>query len=326
MRRTRVLGVLRGAAAVIAVGIAGATAAQAGAAPPLSSVVITQPLPGFVMAPPGPDNGYLTPSDADQPGLGLSSDLVEQYGADGDLTSYARTWHNPQTGDGLEMIATRFVNPSLLPLFVQGVAGMQRNTAFRVDGKFEGQGYSLSGSMAGIAFDQYVVMFTEGNTVFVTTLLSRGDLNAFDAFRVAEEQAQSVAGPSPRAPWWHVSDDVMWLLALAVVSVVTAVALWRRRRLSRRRRPPTHEEFAHSDRSPSGRPRTKASRRSRPEGPLPVTVPRRRPRDPGWVYLEWDLNVRCYWDGKRWTERQEWNPDDRGWVTTQLAPLEHVTA
>ena len=125
---------------LIAVGIACAAAIPVAAAPPLSSVVIAHPLPGFVADPPGPDNGYLTPSDANQPGLGLSSDLVEQYGADGDLTSYVRTWHDPQTGDGLEMIATRFANPSLIPLFVNGVAGMQHNTAFRMDGKFAGPG------------------------------------------------------------------------------------------------------------------------------------------------------------------------------------------
>ena len=221
MRRTRVRGVLRGAAAVIAAGIVCMAATQVGAAPPLSSVVITQPLPGFVVVPPSSDNGYLTPLDADQPGLGLSSDLVEQYGADGDLTSYARAWHDPATGDGLEMIATRFVNPSLIPLFVQGVAGMHHNTAFRMDGKFAAQGYSLSGTMAGVGFDQYVVMFTVRDTVFVTTLLTRGDLNAFDAFKVAQEQVQSVAGPSGTGTsWWPVSRDATGLLALAVVSVV----------------------------------------------------------------------------------------------------------
>ena len=142
-------------------------------------MVITHPLPGFVVAPPGPNNGYLTPSDANQPGLGLSSDLVEQYGADGDLTSYVRTWHDPQTGDGLEMIATRFANPSLIPLFVNGVAGMQHNTAFRMDGRFAAQGYSITGTMSGIGFAQYVVMFTVGNTVFVATLADPGHPERF---------------------------------------------------------------------------------------------------------------------------------------------------
>jgi hypothetical protein len=316
---------MRCAAALIAIGIACTAAVPVAAAPPLSSVVISHPLPGFVADPPGPSNGYLTPADANQPGLGLSSDLVEQYGADGDLTSYVRTWHDPQTGDGLEMIATRFANPSLIPLFVNGVAGMQHNTAFRMDGKFEAQGYSTSGTMSGIGFAQYLVMFTAGNTVFVTTLLTRGGLSAFDAFRVAQEQAQAVAGPSGTgAPWWHVSHDVMWLLALVVIALV---ALWRVTKWARqRRRLPTHDAFADPHQSQFPRSRTKASRRSRPETPPPVALPRRRPRDPGWVYLEWDLNVRCYWDGRRWTERQEWNVDDRGWVTTRLAPLEHSTA
>jgi hypothetical protein len=329
VRRTRVVGVLRGAAAVIAAGIACAAATQVGAAPPLSSVVITRPLPGFVVDPPSSDTGYLTPLDADQPGLGLSSDLVEQYGADGDLTSYARAWRDPVTGDGLEMIATRFVNPSLIPLFVQGVAGMHHNTAFRMDGKFGAQGYSLSGTMAGVGFDQYVVMATVGNTVFVTTLLTRGDLNAFDAFKVAQEQVQSVAGPSGTGTsWWPVSRDATGLLALAVVALVALAVWWRR---SKRPRP--HRAFLDTGPvleppppSPSRRSSAKAARRSRSEATPPVVVPRRRPRDPGWVYLEWDLNVRCYWDGRQWTERQEWNPDDRGWVTTPLAPLEHSRA
>jgi hypothetical protein len=315
---------MRCAAALIACGIVCASAVQVAAAPPLSSVVIAHPLPGFVAEPPGPNNGYLTPSDANQPGLGLSSDLVEQYGADGDLTSYVRTWHDPQTGDGLEMIATRFVNPSLIPLFVNGVAGMQHNTTFRMDGKFEAQGYSTSGTMSGIGFAQYLVMFTAGNTVFVTTLLTRGDLSAFDAFRVAQEQAQAVAGPSGTgASWWHVSHDVMWLLALVVVALV---ALWRLTKRARHRRLPTHDAFADPHQSSSRGSRPQAARGSRPQAPPLVGLPRRRPRDPGWVYLEWDLNVRCYWDGKRWTERQEWNVDDRGWVSTRLEPLEHSTA
>jgi hypothetical protein len=322
VRGTRVLGVMRCTAALIAVGIACSAAVPVAAAPPLSSVVISHPLPGFVADPPGPNNGYLAPSDANQPGLGLSSDLVEQYGADGDLTSYVRTWHDPQTGDGLEMIATRFANPSLIPLFVNGVAGMQHDTAFRMDGRFAAEGYSITGTMSGIGFAQYVVMFTAGNSVFVATLVTRGTLNAFDAFRVAQEQAQAVAGPSgTAAPWWHVSHDVMWLLAFVVIALLV---LWRVTR--RPRGVPTHDAFADPHRSPSRRSRSKASRRSRSEAPPPVALPRRRPRDPGWVYLEWDLNVRCYWDGKRWTERQEWNVDDRGWVTTRLAPLEPSTA
>ncbi len=322
MRGTRVLAVMRCAAALIACGLVCTAAVPLAAAPPLSSVVIAHPLPGFVTNPPGPNNGYLTPSDADQPGLGPSSLLVQQYSSDGDLTSYFRTWHDPQTGDGLEMIATRFVNPSLIPLFVQGVAGTQHNTAFRLDGKFDAQGWSTFGTMSGIGFAEYLVMFRAGDTVFVTTLLTRGDLSAFDAFKVAQEQAQSVAGSSGTS-WWPLSHDVLWLLALVLVALV---ALWRLPKGSRRRRQPTHEEFADPDRTPSRRSRTKPSRRWRVAAPLPVAVPRRRPRDPGWVYLEGDLNVRCYWDGKRWTERQEWNMDDRGWVTTPLASLEHSTA
>ena len=94
--------------------------------------------------------------------------------------------------------------------------------------------------MSGIGFAQYVVMFTAGNSVFVATLVTRGTLNAFDAFRVAQEQAQVVAGPSgTAAPWWHVSHDVMWLLAFVVIALLV---LWRVTR--RPRRVPTHDAFA----------------------------------------------------------------------------------
>ena len=330
------MGVLRGAAAVVALGLAGAAAAPtgAGAASPLPSVVITHALPGFVMDPPGPDDGYLTSSDADQPGLGLSSDLVEQYGADGDLFSYARTWHDPVTGDGLEMVATRFVNPSLIPLFVQGVAGTKHNTEFRLDGKFEAQGYSIFGTMGGVRFGQYTVLFTAGDTVFVTTLLTRGDLSAFDAFRVAQEQAVAVAGPPAKTTsQWPLSRDATGLLALLVVAAAVVVGLWRRRRRRSQPRQPTHDAFVDPYRSePQGprpkaeRARPKAVRRSREPAPPQVVVPKRRPRDPGWVYLEWDLNVRCYWDGRSWTERQEWNPGDHCWITSQLVEREHSTA
>ncbi len=271
---------MRCAAALIAVGIACSAAVPVAAAPPLSSVVISHPLPGFVADPPGPNNGYLAPSDANQPGLGLSSDLVEQYGADGDLTSYVRTWHDPQTGDGLEMIATRFANPSLIPLFVNGVAGMQHNTAFRMDGRFAAEGYSITGTMGGIGFAQYVVMFTVGQYGLRGDACDPGHLNAFDAFRVAQEQAQAVAGPSGTgAPWWHVSHDVMWLLAFVVIALLV---LWR---VTRRPRgvPSSSTRSLILSRSPSP-PRsvaTKASRRSRSEAPPPVALPRRRPRDPG---------------------------------------------
>ena len=116
----------------------------------------------------------------------------------------------------------------------------------------------------------------------------------------------------------------MWLLALSFV--IALVVLWRVIEAAASRRPASSTRSLEPHRSPPRRSRTKASRRSRSEAPPPVALPRRRPRDPGWVYLEWDLNVRCYWDGKRWTERQEWNVDDRGWVTTRLAPLEPSTA
>ncbi len=323
MRRARSLGGLCLAAVVLAgTVLAGDPASADGAAPSLAGVMLTSPLPGFVADPPGPTNGAITPANADQPGLGSGSALLAQLSTDGQLTSFVRTWHDAASGDGIDLIATRFQDADLMSQFLREVAGAQRGTRMRVAGDAAAEGYATFGTFDGLGVADYVVTFTEGDTVFVLAVVTRGDLTAFNAVKVAQVQAdaasapaaaavigQASAGPRSWLPSWH---DALWLALLAAGVLVAAITLAGRRRPARPAPVP-----AHVDERPARRPHKLRSR-----SPQPMQMPRRRPADPGWVYLEGNLNVQCYWDGDHWTQRREWDADERDWVSIPLAPLE----
>jgi hypothetical protein len=225
-------------ACVGAVGTAVLVAAplRALAAGDLSSVILSETIPGLVVAPPGNENGPITQTNISAVLGGASSPAVTELGdqlKSGDVSGYIRAWrHEPPNGDAVVINAFAFSNPGDGQSFLGGVVGgLQQQagvTPFAVPGVAGATGYTIHSSTQGTPITEYLIAFEKGNTYYQISVVSEsGDLSSNDAVRVATDQAANAPGTSTPMNWTPVV--VLSLFAGGIVLSVGIVLLARRR-------------------------------------------------------------------------------------------------
>ena len=320
-----------------------ATAASAGTAAPgdLSSVVLSETLPGFVLSAPGPKNGPVDQSNLNLfGGNGHVSATLAQDLADGDASGEYRFWvHQPLNGDGVVISAFQFNSAKKVEEFLGDIdAGYQRVAAgtFPVPALVGAFGYSAHVSASGSPSTAYVVTFAKGGIAFeVQVITASGDLTNTDAVSLATKQAVNAPGAfqNPNVPA-GTSDsrrtaEIVGLSLIAVLLIVIATLVASRD--GRRRRRPTNSSRTarrsgsrqRSRRSSGARRsgRSSGARRAGPSGlsgtgPAVSPLPEARPdphRSPdqlpevGWHADPEHLSEQAYWDGQSWVARRRWS-------------------
>lgn len=191
----------------LALVVAVPTSAQADTG--VSSVLISNALPGMVEAPLGPLNGAITPSEIDSTfGSSGPAGVLSQAIASGDVSAYIRTWSNqPPNGAFVQVIAAQF--PSLAEASA-ALAGADNAMTVSHFGRFavpeiaQAVGFTrFTNSRTGVLFES-VVQFAKGAVLFdvgagrVTTAATSGapELGNADAAQVARQQAAMAPGPA----------------------------------------------------------------------------------------------------------------------------------
>jgi len=299
------------------------TSPAAGDATPgnLSSVVLSETLPGFVVSPPGPKNGPVDQSNLNLfGGDGDANVSLAPELADGDVSGLYRFWvHQPLNGDGIVISAFQFKSAGKAARYLGDLdAGYSLVSAatFAVPALSGASGYIANVSASGSPATAYVVTFAKGGTTFeVQVITAGGDLTSTDAVSLATAQSAAAPGAPQDAivpPVTHGSDRnavIVGSVALAVIVVAIALLVAprnRRRRISRR--------SGTSRRS--GRP--SGTRMASAPGVVPavpvVSTPRAEPtmppastREVGWHLDPEHLSEQAYWDGQSWTARRRWS-------------------
>ncbi len=309
----------------------------AGAAPStpddLSSIVLSETLPGFVLSAPGPKNGPVDQSNLNLfGGAGDVSATLAQDLADGDASGEYRFWvHQPLNGDGVVISAFQFRSAKEGEEFLGDIDAGYRLVS---DGTFPvlvpvgASGYTARVSASGFPSTAYIVTFAKGGIAFeVQVITASGDLTDADAVSLATKQAADAPGRPQDAivpPVVGTSDphrraEIVALSVIAVIVIAVAVFVATRDRSRRRRRGRPNR----SDRSNGARRsnRSNTSRRARRSGvpdvgPALLVVPEPRsgpeaslapPPEVGWHMDPEHLSEQAYWDGHSWVARRRWS-------------------
>jgi len=207
----------------------------------VSSVLISNALPGMVEAPAGPLNGALTPSELNSTfGSSGPTSALSQAIANGDVSAYVRTWSNqPPNGAFVQVIAAQF--PSLVDASA-ALAGADHAVSGIHFGHFpapeipQAEGFTvIANSEAGIVSEN-VVQFAKGAVLFdvaagqVTTAANSGapELSDADAVQIARQQAALAPGPAlgPTDPSANMSSNTAYQAGryFGVVVLIVLVA------------------------------------------------------------------------------------------------------
>ena len=288
----------------------------------LSSVVLSETLPGFVASPPGPKNGPVDQSNLNLfGGDGDANASLAPELADGDVNGLYRFWvHQPLNGDGIVISAFQFKSPRQAASYLGDLdAGYSLVSAatFAVPALSGASGYIANVSASGSPATAYVVTFAKGGVAFeVQVITASGDLTSTDAVSLATAQSAAVPGAPQDAivpPVTHGSDRNAVIIGLAVLAIIVVVAIAllvapRSRRRRRSRRSGTSRR--------TGRP--SGARMPSAPGVVPavpvVPAPRAEPaataaptREVGWHVDPEHLSEQVYWDGQSWTARRRWS-------------------
>lgn len=288
----------------------------------LSTVVLSDSLPGFVANATGPTNGPINHSNLKYFGMTAPdrSAIAAQI-ADGNVSGYIRTWvREPLNGDVVIITAVWFDDPAQTGEFMEGATNGARQVGgvpFAVPGISGATGYSLSTTST----PEFIVTFGKGNTAFEVAAVSGGyDLTGADAVSVALRQASDTSGAA-RAPLppasgsgsgsgsgsvaYDAGEGVGGVLLTALL-VIGVIALLRRLRANRRSSAPPEPAETATGTSES----TSAASRS--------PVPTQSVQAAGWHQVAGDPHEQSYWDGQSWTAHMHWDGDS--WVDVPRTP------
>ncbi len=284
-------------------------AAFGGQAPPdLSTIVLSQTLPGFVASPPGTaTNGPLNQSNVNY--FGASASAMQGALSSGAVTGYLRTWaHEPLNGDVVVITAFWVSDPTQLGDLMAGVTeGAQEagGIPFAVPGVSGALGYTVTRSGNQV----FTVTFVKGSTAFNVSIVNGAhDLTSADAVSLTSQQdasapgsAQTPAATSVSTPQGSVAYDLGEAIGGLLITGLLAVGIvLLARRLRKEGRPTTASSFEASfGVTPSPAP-----------GFTPIPLP--PPRPPGWSPVDGNPSEQAYWDGRGWTARMRWNGET--WV------------
>ncbi|HVA09028.1 MAG TPA: hypothetical protein VNG12_20020 [Acidimicrobiales bacterium] len=271
----------------------------------LSSIILVEPLPGLVAAPPGGYNGPITQSNLS---LVTANDMVASHFAQdlttGDVTGYLRLWQRqPNNGDGVVISAFQFQTSDAAWAFAGGFSGSLQGRAsaapFAVPGLDAAAGYEVHTSVAGVPRTEFLVSFVRGNTaVQVIVATQAGDLTAANAVGIATRQAALVPDTSTGSPvkWQYKAGEITSVVLFGILVFGLIVIFVQRRRERRRAR---YRSAMHTVAGPS------LSVISYP--PLPANS-----QEEGWTFIGDGRQVQWFWDGRSWTGRKMLTP--AGWV------------
>ena len=184
----------------------GCTAASAGTG--LSSIVLSEVLPGMVAAPPGTFNGPLTQSEVQSWGgnSGPTSALAQALG-NGEVNGYLRQWRNvPPNGAFVQILAAQM--PSSSGGAADALGGADKELSGTPSGQFAvpeiagARGYNVSTNTPSGFVNEEIVSFAKGSILFevtvgqVTAAANSGapQLSQDDAIQIASRQAAVAPG------------------------------------------------------------------------------------------------------------------------------------
>ena len=212
-------------AALVAGGIVSAQE-KASASNGLSSVVLSQTLPGLVAAPPGIRNGPVTQSSLSLVTGGSNQTALSQFGqqlASGDVSGFVRTWtHQPPNGDAVEIAAFQFQDQTEATSFLDGEQGSLSQqgviSSLAIPSIPGAVGYILHGSASGTPYTEYMDAFRKANVDLTVTLVTvSGDLTASDATQLATQQWDNVPTPTDWTPIIRLANFVGGVLVTLII-------------------------------------------------------------------------------------------------------------
>ena len=218
---------------VAAAGLLSAESAASGASN-LSSVVLSQSLPGLIASPPGIRNGPITESNLSLVTGANSGPAETQFAqllASGNVSGYIRMWaHQPANGDAVVISAFQFQDPTQAAGFVNGEKGSLQVQAgvspLAVPNVPGATGYLVHTSVSGTPITEYLVVFDKGSTdIQMVVVTESGDVAAADATSLASQQWANVPTPTD---WTPIIRSIGFIGAVLLSLIIVLVA--RRRR------------------------------------------------------------------------------------------------
>jgi hypothetical protein len=305
--------------------------------PDLSTVVLSNALPGMVASPPGITNGPLDQANVSLFNAGPSETAaIDRQLSDGNMTGYLRVWtQQPTDGHGAVIVAFAISDASKVAGFLGGFNLGVRNSGastFSVPNISGASGFSDQITSSGIQVTVDAVTFARGNTIFCVELVTpSGDLAPSDAIGLAARQAAGAPGATAAPvtpsgslePVTHVVDEIVGGVVIGTILiglVVLLIALGRRRKRRFAITTSYPGVYSHSF-SPYGPSAAFAPLASyAPPAPSPMPIPSLTPSPrPGWYPEAGNAYQQRYWDGKAWTAHLRWNGSS--WV--DVPPVSH---
>jgi hypothetical protein len=319
-----VVGIFVGIAVGIAFLVVAPLTASAGQTQ-LSTVVLSDALPGMVASPPGITNGPLNRANVSLFNAGPSETAaIDQQLSNGNLTGYLRVWtQQPTNEDGAVIVAFEFSDATKVAGFLGDFnLGVRESGAstFSVSSISGASGFSVQIASSGVPGTVDAVTFARGNTIFCVELVGpSGDLAPSDDVALAARQAANAPGTAaePVAPSGaqttasrQVGEIIGFVVGASILIglVVLLVLLLRRRK--RGVTIDTSYPGVYSDPfSPYGSPASYAPLLSYPPPSLtPILTPASNSNPgPGWYPDGANAYEQRYWDGHTWTARMRWN-------------------
>jgi hypothetical protein len=288
-------------------GSAGLWSAEAAASADagLSSVVLSNTLPGMVVAPPGVANGPITESGLELLGLDpATASAMQAHLADGSMSGYIRTWsRQPANGDAVVIEGFQFQEAPAADAFLSG-ADNQLRTLSPVLGSVQSATgavrYTMATSTTGPL--QRLVFFAQGTDAFLITVRSPADdLTTVNLVSLVVRQAGRVSGSTSgssssggNASMAHKAGEIFGVVA-CVALIIGLITIWWR---------PRRKSGLVTSRAPEVR--GAGAEGLYPPSPAGTAAP-------GWLPSPANMNEQLFWNGREWAGRRRWVAG-RGWV------------
>jgi hypothetical protein len=293
--------------------------------PDLSTVVLSDALPGMVATPTGLTNGPLDQANVSLFNAGPSETAaIDQQLSDGSMSGYLRVWtRQPTNGDGAVIVAFAVSDANKVAGFLGDFnLGVRESGAstFSVANISGASGFSDQVASQGVPVTVDAVSFARGNTIFCVELVTpSGDLAPSDVIALAARQAAGAPGATASPvtpavslkPASYVVGEILGGVVIAGILIGLVVLLLGlgRRRTRRFAITTSYPGVISHPFSPYGSPASYGSPSSyAPLSLPPMPIPSLTPSPgPGWYPDGGDGYRQRYWDGQAWTAGVRWN-------------------
>ena len=299
-------------------------AASAGQ-PELSTVVLSDALPGMVVSPAGITNGPLNQANVNLFNAGpAETAAINQQLNNGNMSGYLRAWAQPQAnGDGAVVIAFALKDATKVAGFLGDFnLGVSESgaTSFSVSQVPGASGFSDQIAESGVPVSVDAVTFARGNIIFCVEVVSpSADLAPSDAIAFAARQAAAAPGAAagPAAPSdsltaasHRVGEIIGFVVGAGILIGLVILLVFLVRRRKRRFTITTSypgvvsHQFSPYDPLASFAQPASYDPPSLPPMPIPSLAPNPLP---GWYPDGGDHYQQRFWDGHAWADCMRWN-------------------